>query len=149
MHQSPLAEIRPLIMKAKRKKVSRPAPNKLTPNLATLDGFLEWPLTSQQLREALRERVWGLINTRSGCCSVRHRLVSRTDWENNSIINLVVFFKHAGISYLFFIYCVKFCAFPVWSVPYVECVYSCLFLCPSYSSCRDLINYSWCVFYML
>ncbi|KAF4093553.1 hypothetical protein AMELA_G00003220 [Ameiurus melas] len=38
---SPLAEIRPLIMKAKRKKVSRPVPSKLTPNLATLDGFLE------------------------------------------------------------------------------------------------------------
>ncbi|XP_060766595.1 E3 ubiquitin-protein ligase TRAIP [Neoarius graeffei] len=38
---SPLAEIRPLVMKAKRKKVSRPAPSKLTPNLATLDGFLE------------------------------------------------------------------------------------------------------------
>ncbi|XP_022538312.2 E3 ubiquitin-protein ligase TRAIP [Astyanax mexicanus] len=38
---SPLAEIRPLIMKAKRKKVSRPAPNKLSVNLPTLDGFLE------------------------------------------------------------------------------------------------------------
>lgn len=41
VRQSPLAEIRPLVMKAKRKKVSRPAPSKLTPNLATLDGFLE------------------------------------------------------------------------------------------------------------
>ncbi|KAL6464317.1 hypothetical protein MHYP_G00266340 [Metynnis hypsauchen] len=38
---SPLAEIRPLIMKAKRKKVSRPAPSKLAPSLATLDSFLE------------------------------------------------------------------------------------------------------------
>ncbi|XP_072522020.1 E3 ubiquitin-protein ligase TRAIP [Salminus brasiliensis] len=38
---SPLAEIRPLVMKAKRKKVSRPAPNKLAPSLTTLDGFLE------------------------------------------------------------------------------------------------------------
>uniref|UniRef100_A0A3B4EHR6 RING-type domain-containing protein n=1 Tax=Pygocentrus nattereri TaxID=42514 RepID=A0A3B4EHR6_PYGNA len=39
--QSPLAEIRPLVMKAKRKKVSRPAPSKLAPSLATLDSFLE------------------------------------------------------------------------------------------------------------
>ncbi|XP_062842651.1 E3 ubiquitin-protein ligase TRAIP isoform X1 [Trichomycterus rosablanca] len=38
---SPLSEIRPLMMKAKRKKVSRPVPSKLTPNLTTLDGFLE------------------------------------------------------------------------------------------------------------
>ncbi|KAF7693473.1 E3 ubiquitin-protein ligase TRAIP [Silurus meridionalis] len=38
---SPLAEIRPLLMKAKRKKVSRPAPSKLPTTLATLDGFLE------------------------------------------------------------------------------------------------------------
>uniref|UniRef100_A0AAR2J412 RING-type domain-containing protein n=1 Tax=Pygocentrus nattereri TaxID=42514 RepID=A0AAR2J412_PYGNA len=38
---SPLAEIRPLVMKAKRKKVSRPAPSKLAPSLATLDSFLE------------------------------------------------------------------------------------------------------------
>ncbi|TTT14227.1 E3 ubiquitin-protein ligase TRAIP [Bagarius yarrelli] len=40
-HQSPLAEIRPLLVKAKRKKVSRPAPNKLTSSLSTLDQFLE------------------------------------------------------------------------------------------------------------
>ncbi|KAI4884816.1 hypothetical protein NFI96_003264 [Prochilodus magdalenae] len=39
--QSPLTEIRPLVMKAKRKKVSRPAPSKLAPSLTTLDGFLE------------------------------------------------------------------------------------------------------------
>lgn len=39
--QSPLAEIRPLVMKAKRKKVSRPPPNKMAPNLTTLDSFLE------------------------------------------------------------------------------------------------------------
>ncbi|XP_058229695.1 E3 ubiquitin-protein ligase TRAIP [Hemibagrus wyckioides] len=38
---SPLAEIRPLLVKAKRKKVSRPATSKLTPSLTTLDGFLE------------------------------------------------------------------------------------------------------------
>lgn len=37
---SPLSEIRPLVTKGKRKKVSRPPPSKL-PNCLTLDGFLE------------------------------------------------------------------------------------------------------------
>uniref|UniRef100_A0A4W4EKA0 RING-type domain-containing protein n=1 Tax=Electrophorus electricus TaxID=8005 RepID=A0A4W4EKA0_ELEEL len=38
---SPLAEMRPHVIKAKRKKVSRPVASKLAPNLTTLDGFLE------------------------------------------------------------------------------------------------------------
>ncbi|XP_058647097.1 E3 ubiquitin-protein ligase TRAIP isoform X2 [Onychostoma macrolepis] len=38
---SPLSEIRPLAMKSKRKKVSRPVTSKPTSSLTTLDGFLE------------------------------------------------------------------------------------------------------------
>ncbi|KAL1265969.1 hypothetical protein QQF64_003996 [Cirrhinus molitorella] len=38
---SPLSEIRPLAMKSKRKKVSRPVTSKPTCSLTTLDGFLE------------------------------------------------------------------------------------------------------------
>ncbi|TRY59873.1 hypothetical protein DNTS_035284 [Danionella cerebrum] len=38
---SPLAEIRPLVLKTKRKKVSRPVSSKSTSSLKTLDGFLE------------------------------------------------------------------------------------------------------------
>ncbi|XP_067287305.1 E3 ubiquitin-protein ligase TRAIP [Pseudorasbora parva] len=38
---SPLSEIRPLAMKSKRKKVSRPITSKPTSSLTTLDGFLE------------------------------------------------------------------------------------------------------------
>ncbi|XP_073682359.1 E3 ubiquitin-protein ligase TRAIP [Garra rufa] len=38
---SPLSEIRPLAMKPKRKKVSRPVTSKPTSSLTTLDGFLE------------------------------------------------------------------------------------------------------------
>ncbi|KTF87834.1 hypothetical protein cypCar_00002050 [Cyprinus carpio] len=41
VHQSPLSEIRPLAMKSKRKKVSRPVTSKPTSSLTTLDGFLE------------------------------------------------------------------------------------------------------------
>ncbi|XP_026077371.1 E3 ubiquitin-protein ligase TRAIP-like isoform X1 [Carassius auratus] len=39
--QSPLSEIRPLAMKSKRKKVSRPVTSKPTSSLTTLDAFLE------------------------------------------------------------------------------------------------------------
>ncbi|NP_991170.1 E3 ubiquitin-protein ligase TRAIP [Danio rerio] len=38
---SPLSEIRPLVLKSKRKKVSRPVTSKPTSSLTTLDGFLE------------------------------------------------------------------------------------------------------------
>ncbi|XP_030634477.1 E3 ubiquitin-protein ligase TRAIP [Chanos chanos] len=38
---SPLSEIRPLVVKAKRKKVSRPAGGKFPTSLPTLDAFLE------------------------------------------------------------------------------------------------------------
>ncbi|RXN34319.1 E3 ubiquitin- ligase TRAIP-like protein [Labeo rohita] len=41
VHQSPLSEIRPLAMKPKRKKVSRPITSKPASSLTTLDGFLE------------------------------------------------------------------------------------------------------------
>lgn len=41
VHQSPLSEIRPLAMKPKRKKVTRPVTNKPTSTLTTLDSFLE------------------------------------------------------------------------------------------------------------
>ncbi|XP_077059938.1 E3 ubiquitin-protein ligase TRAIP-like [Siphateles boraxobius] len=39
--KSPLSEIRPLAMKSKRRKVSRPVTSKPTSSLTTLDGFLE------------------------------------------------------------------------------------------------------------
>ncbi|XP_065097052.1 E3 ubiquitin-protein ligase TRAIP isoform X1 [Paramisgurnus dabryanus] len=43
---SPLSDIRPLAMKPKRKKVSRPVSSKPTSSLTTLDGFLECNILS-------------------------------------------------------------------------------------------------------